>query len=160
MRIFHIDLTRLVAEQLPTAMRKPLMHQLASVLVRPLNTLHASLTDLRRRSVYRATRNGQVCYIQAALNDEFDITERRIRVIDASSTDWIVLRRQPDIVEERQWVMAQRGRPILVPRQNGVGAVGFDFAVITNGVAHDRNRLIDLVNYYKLASKRYTIIEH
>lgn len=69
---YEVNIKRFALLLLPTFWRKPLLATLAYAMVSPLGYLHTRFVLFRRDTVYRLTHNGQVCYLRAVLNDQFD----------------------------------------------------------------------------------------
>jgi len=177
MKVFEVDFKRLVVLLLPTFLRRPLLFALLKALVRPLVSMHTTFMAARREALYKANHTGQVCYLRGCLNDAFDSDLRRIKLADAESLGWCILYKKetfpPDgkgkplnlaFASEKQKKMLVFGignkGVALLSKQGSIGAVGADFAVMVPMSMRgrvDENRIISLVNFYKLASKRYMI---
>lgn len=79
--MYKIDFKRLAIHQLPTFLRQPLIFGLLRAALTPLETLYEAFLNKRAAQIYRLSHNGQTCYLQAALNDSFDPSLRRVRVL-------------------------------------------------------------------------------
>jgi hypothetical protein len=175
-----IDYKRLVVQLLPTFMRFPALYALLYAMVYPVSTLRDRFLKNRADNLYKINQTGQVCYLRGMLNDNFDPTQRRILLIDGVNSDWQFT------YKEQTFNTTDKGEPLYVaaansitsdslgnstlvfsgntivniPKRGSIGALGFDFSIKLpmelRGVA-DENHLKALVNYYKLASKRYDI---
>jgi len=176
-KVFEVDFKRLVVLLLPTFLRKPLLFALIKALVRPVVSVHTAFMAARREALYKTNHTGQVCYLRGCLNDAFDSDLRRIYISDAESLDWCFLYKKETFSSEG------KGKPIylgfaserqqkrlmfsagnagvkILPKQGTVGAMGVDFAVMVPMAMRgkiDESRIVSLVNFYKLASKRYMI---
>ena len=82
---YEVNIKRFALLLLPTFWRKPLLATLAYAMVSPLGYLHTRFVLFRRDTVYRLTHNGQVCYLRAVLNDQFDPIQRRITLTEAAA---------------------------------------------------------------------------
>lgn len=157
---YEVNFKRLALLMLPTFWRKPILGAITYAMVSPLCYLHTRFILFRRESIYRLTHNGQVCYLRAVLNDQFDPIERRITVTeDADSVGILMLRNRE---EDKAILLPARetGRAIIVNRRGFDGINGFDFwinipLVLLETV--DVTRLKAIVGTYKLASKRFSI---
>ncbi len=173
-KVFELDFKRLVALLLPTFLRKTLLFALLRAMVRPLVSVHTAFMAARRDALYKSNHAGQVCSLRSVLNDAFDPALRRIRIKDAESLGWCILYRKEAFTAElgKQPVVVslgtKQGKTIvfedkgcrLIPKQGAIGATGADFAVLVPMELRgkvDESRIVSLVNYYKLASKRYSI---
>ena len=157
---YDVNFKRLVLLMLPTFWRKPLLATIAYAAVSPLNYLHTKFVLFQRSTDYRLTHNGQVCYLRAVLNDQFDPIERRITITeDAGNVGPLMLWQRS---EERAQLLPMREtwQAFIVNRRGFEGINSFDFWVNIPVVlleAVDITRLKAIVNTYKLASKRFSI---
>lgn len=173
-KVFDVDFKRLVALLLPTFLRKPLLFALLRATVRPLISVHTAFQASRHDALYKANHNGQVCSLRGMLNDAFDPDLRRIKIKDAEALGWCILYKKEAFTDEfgKQPVFVscgvRRGKTIVfkdkgyrrIPKQGAIGATGADFSVMVPMALRDKvdeSRIVSLVNYYKLASKRYSI---
>jgi len=117
----------------------------------PLNKLLDDFKVHRERDLYNLTHNSQVCYLRKALNDEFDPQLRRIKIEDGTRN----IRRY--IYQRNVNRPLYLGRMFLYLRGNYIDG-GVDFVVVLpRGLEYDKYKLEALVNFYKLAGKRWTI---
>mgnify|MGYP000252482231 FL=1 len=70
---------------LPTFYRKPLIAAFAQSMVQGVNIVYGNFMRWRQDKQYRLSHNGQVCYLRAVLNDQFDPIERRITITDGTA---------------------------------------------------------------------------
>lgn len=160
--IFSIDYKKLIVLLLPTMLRKPILFALLKSATKPVVSLYDTFSSNRSRNLYEVEQNGQVCYMRKMLNDNFDRDQRRIYISDGESSEWVFLFQKSTFNSQggKQPVWVSNEEPVLVPRQGSVSAAGSDFVVnipVALRGAADENRITALVNYYKLASKRYII---
>lgn len=178
--VFNISYKRLVVLLLPTFLRQSLVFILLASLTRPIVKLYDTFKVARQQNIDRINQTGQVCYLRGMLNNTFDPTLRRIRIDDGNVADWQILYKeetfndvdhgQPlyvksasnivtDVLGNKLLLLGNDG-VVMVVKRGDVGAIGFDFFVkiptALRGIA-DENQIKALVNYYKLASKRYEI---
>ena len=160
-RSYEVNMKRLALLTLPTWLRRPLAGALLYAGVSSLGRLVRELRTYREETGYRIRHNGQVCKLRGALNDAFDVKERRIRVedeaVEGSGLLAVYLRE-----EGRELSVGERGigRPIIVNSRGYSGVSGYDFWVtLPRGLrgSVDETRLKATVNRYKLTSKRWTI---
>lgn len=157
---YEVNFKRFALLLLPTFWRRPILATIAYAMVSPLSYLHTRFVLFRRDSVYRLTHNGQVCYLRAVLNDQFDPIERRITITEdaAGGGDLLLYRRE----EDRGHLLPGRatGRATIVNRRGFGGINGYDFWVNIPAALYetvDVARLKAIVGTYKLASKRFSI---
>jgi hypothetical protein len=146
----------------PVALRTGLLPALLVSLARPLEALDV---DFRAYVRSQGTRvNAQVCYMQAALNDEFDYLQRRIRVRQAPPDDDAIF--LWDESEDRPVMLYEEGTPEYVPNmltgnfQSGADGADFEIVMPTDMALSisEMRRLNALVNQNKLPSKKYRVI--
>ena len=84
MSVFDVDFssTGLPKYLVPVRLRQSKMLAWLQALVSPVSYLYGLFGINRKNNLYDLSRNGQVCYLQAALNDVFDATYRRIFITD------------------------------------------------------------------------------
>lgn len=166
--IYNIDFDKLVGLLTPTFLRKERMLAWLRIFVMPLKTLHYELMqrrDLRNSNsdLYRLAHNGQVCYLRKALNDNFDNKERRITLSDGN------LYKPQYIYTEAENKPRYLGTMHLY-REVDYSDTGVDFIVkvpleVWQAQKTETGRIGEyrfynmeaLINYYKLAGKRYII---
>ena len=153
MRIFEIDINRLVMLLIPTFLRKRVVFAFARAMVQPVYSLMSRFEANREANLYNMHHNGQICYLRAVLNDAFDMEQRRIRIDDSERYDWTFV--YPEATDRPLWL-----ETVLIASEAFTADEGTDFTVT---VPDDLSRaiipqMISLVNYYKLAGKRYSIV--
>jgi len=92
-----------------------------------------------------------VCYLRAALNDKFDISQRRIKIAEGNRY-------------KRQYIYTDGEKK---PKYLGVmylrddadyGDTGVDFIVLVPaGLQYNDYEMRYIIDFYKLASKRYKV---
>ncbi len=80
MSLYDLKIKRLALLLLPTFYRKPLIAAFAQSMVQGVNIVYGNFMRWRQDKQYRLSHNGQVCYLRAVLNDQFDPIERRITI--------------------------------------------------------------------------------
>ncbi len=148
---FNIDYSRLAILLTPTFLRKARLMAWLRSLVSPINNLYNNWFGFRLRNVYKLGHNGQVVYLRAALNDSFDPSERRIIIIDGNKFKRKFIYTNP---EQKPTFLGK----IFLNRSSDFADTGVDFIVgIPDGLVFNQIDMEALINFYKLASKRYKI---
>lgn len=148
-----INFHRLGAHQLPVHLRQPRMLALIRALTAPLYTVQRFFLTYRDETIYKIEHNGQVCYLQGALNDTFDDSLRRIRIVDPVRNEFLILSQRQEMKE------VDLGQE-FISRRDSVMADQLDFIVKVPrslNTPGDTARLHSIVNFYKLAGKYYRI---
>lgn len=181
-KVFNIDYKRLIVLLLPTFLRKPVLYSLLKAMISPVISLYDAFLTNRAQNIYKANINGQVCHLRGMLNDNFDNDQRRIYISNGSTNGWCFAfmqalfntqgNKQPiwagsadkvniDTLGNKTFVFNQGNTGVLqLSKQGAIGANGMDFVVMVPVALReivDEVRMTSLVNYYKLASKRYDI---
>lgn len=137
---------------LPTFLRKPKIVGYLQSLLAPIITIHDNWKQKRLDDWYKLEHTGQVCKLRKVLNDEFDNADRRIYITDGDSFP-------------RKYIYTgAEDKPVFlgkmfVYRNSEYVNTGSDFIVFApQGIIDAQtNELNALINFYKLASKRYQI---
>ena len=148
---YHLNINKLSELLLPTFLRKEKMLAWLRALHFPLIKIVDDFNFNRNQNLYNLAHNGQVCYLRKALNDRFDVSERRIKITDGNRY-------------KRQYIYTQGERKpkylgVMYLRQNTDYAdTGVDFIVeVPKGLKYNDYEMKALIEFYKLASKRYKI---
>jgi hypothetical protein len=129
-----------------------------NTLLMPVKRLYVAFLSYRHLVNYRIEHNSQVVYLQKVLNDRFDSTDKRIRISDGSKYDWVRIFR----TDEKK---SKYLKKIYLYDHLSYGDTGADFQVhIPAGIAIWTSSGFEaecrsLLNYYKLAGKRYKLIK-
>jgi len=149
--MYNLNIDKLLALLTPTFLRKPKLVAWLRMLATPF---HKLLYDFQRASqdnLYNLAHNSQVCYLRKALNDEFDDEQRRIRIEDGKQKQRLYI--YPRSANKPLYL----GKNFLYQRGDYIDG-GVDFIVVLpKDLTYDKYKLEALVNFYKLAGKRWTI---
>ncbi len=147
----NIDIKKLVVLLLPTFLRHRKIVAWLHSLVTPLSVLHNDFMRVREKHLYELNHNGQVCYLRKVLNDEFDPNQRRIIIRDGNkyNRQYIYTRGE----NKPKYLGTMYLRPPSDYEDTGV-----DFIVEVPKETYNELEMKALIDYYKLASKRYKIV--
>ena len=149
--MYNLNIDKLLVLLTPTFLRKPKLVAWLRMLATPF---HKLLYDFQRASqaeLYNLAHNSQVCYLRKALNDEFDDEKRRIRIEDGRQKQRLYI--YPRSANKPLYI----GKVFLYQRGDYIdGEVDF-IVVLPKDLTYDKYKLEALVNFYKLAGKRWTI---
>ncbi len=112
--MFDVDFNILIWQLLPVRLRQPLQYAWMRCLVTPVNWLYGQFKSFRSTNLYNLAHNGQVCYLEAALNDVFDPVSRGIYISDGPYVDPVYLYRRSE------------GKPVYLSRRSEVGSTPYD----------------------------------
>ena len=161
MNIFNINFGRYVTNLVPLPKREPTTLTWIKAIINPVVDSYNAFRQFRDMTRYRLNHNGQVCYLQAVLNDEFDINLRRIRIGNAGYQEPIWFS-EP---QENDEVWFDDDEPIWFSDTSDF-INNVDFYVLVplalqpatpSGVLAFETRMTGIINYYKLYSKNFEI---
>lgn len=142
---------------IPAPLRKPFQIAWLMALISPVIRLHNELVAFRRAVIYRLTITPQVVYLEKALNDRYDVTLRRIRIVDAEELEGIPVFLKS---ENKQVVFYRKSEDearIYYTREESA-RYGVDFVVeIPVFVSFDLPELTAFLEGFKLASKKFKV---
>lgn len=156
MSLFNIDFVAAWSSWIPTQLRQGLV-MFAEAMMSPFRALYAAFGANRSANIYRLSHNSQVCYLEAALNDTFDATLRRIYITDGPNVEAtrIYLRAEQ---KPRYLYRSSEALPMYIYSASETIMSGADFIVnVPAALAYDAARMAALLNDYRLASKTYQI---
>ena len=137
---------------LPSFLRKPILVAYLQSLLVPIGNLHYQWKQKRLTDWYKINHTGQVCLLRKVLNDQLDVSERRIYIGDGNSFA------RKFIYTRAEHKPVFLGKMFIYRNSEYIGT-GVDFIVyVPQAIINMRwNELNALINFYKLASKRYQI---
>ncbi|WP_376777184.1 hypothetical protein [Flavobacterium covae] len=151
---YEVDFKKLAVLLLPIALRKRKTIAFLHCLIQPIDSVYRSWKTKRDDDWYKLAHNGQVCKLEAVLNDEFDKTLRRIYIDDGDS-----FHQKYIFTEEEDEEEVFLDDTLFVFSEDEYENTGVDFVVFVPSELVDANihKLNYLIRYYKLAGKRYRI---
>lgn len=151
---FNIDISKLTELLTPTFLRRPKMLAWLRALHRPLEQVVDAFNTNRNANLYNLAHNGQVCYLRAALNDRFDVSHRRIKIADGNRY-------------KRQYIYTDgEQKPkflgtMFLHDDADYSDTGVDFIVlIPSGLSYNNYEMLAVIDFYRLAGKRYKIVSY
>lgn len=148
---YEVDFEKLINLLLPVSLRKLTMMSFITALVSPVKDLHYTWRQRRNEDLYKLNHNGQVCYLRAALNDQFDAGQRRIKIMPPNSN-------------ERKYIYTEvelkpRYLPLYLYDASSYEDSGVDFVVqVPDDLVFDKYMMNYVINFYKMVTMRYRII--
>lgn len=157
MSLFDINIHELGRQLLPPRLRGPKWRAWLRAMLSPVVSARIRFSAKRMEALYSLAHNGQVCKLQAVLNDTFDPDNRGIYIEDAPVKDALYLYRTAEN-KPKYLYRTSEGQPKYLYRTEETGAGALDFIVfVPAGVVYDEVHLRAVVNQYKLASKKFKI---
>lgn len=160
--IYLIDFKKLVALLLPIRLRSTKIIAWLKVLVFPISKIHHRFLLKQRLDSYKLSHNGQACHLRKVLNDAFDSTLRRIQIVDGNRFEKSFIYTKGENKPQFLGIKYIYDRSVF-------DDTGADFLVLIplelwnrkkTQISIGEYRFYDIeaiVDYYKLASKRYKI---
>ena len=149
--MYNLKIDKLLVLLTPTFLRKPKLIAWLRMLATPLHKVLYDFQRARQADLYNLAHNSQVCYLRKALNDEFDDEQRRIRIEDGRQKQRLYI--YPRSANKPLYL----GKVFLYQRGSYIDG-GVDFIVVLpKDLTYDKYKLEALVNFYKLAGKRWEI---
>ncbi|WP_353122131.1 hypothetical protein [Dysgonomonas capnocytophagoides] len=161
-KYYDINYAQYAMQLLTNNYRTDMVIAIIKAITAPLNEIHTQFDTLRTGIDFNTY--SQVCYMQGLLNDYFDPMERRIRIRNAPLEKnnylyWKESKKKPVKLHKESSV---NFIPHIENRDFQIGTTNIDFEVVFPvGYVlseEEENKMRNLVNQYKLASKRYIII--
>lgn len=150
---FNINWSRFGMLLLPTFMRNGHMNAWITLLLSPVADVHYWWLQYRRENIYNLAHNSQICYLRAALNDRFDNQQRRIRIDEGNAF------KRKYIYTDAEEKPTFLGTMYLYD-DSDYADTGVDFIVVVPAdLLFSIYEMKSLVDFYRLASKRYKIIK-
>ena len=149
--MYNLNIDKLLVLLTPTFLRKPKVVAWLRMLAIPLHKMLYKFQQARESDLYNLAHNSQVCYLHKALNDEFDKVQRGISIEDGKQNVRLYI--YPRSANRPLYL----GKVYLYQRGSYIDG-GVDFVVVLpRDLEYDKYKLEALVNFYKLAGKRWTI---
>lgn len=160
----NIDFRALASKLSPPKLRKERLIDWVVALLKPLEEVNFLFKNFRKQAIYKVVHNGQVVYLEKVLNDRYDNSLRRIYIADAFEYDptWVY----PENENLPVYVNPEAGEAVYIYDDSILQESNVDFIVFVpldlqpSTPTTLNNFLIQmrsLINYYKLASRRYSI---
>lgn len=155
--MYSVDFDKLIDQNLPSVLHKPVLIGMIASLQEPVRQDHVAFTAFKQETDIRVSHDGRVFSLRKRLNDKFDNTERRITIID-------------EIIPEDHYIGNENGvDQTYIPsgaaeaNQFYIGNPpvyfgNYDFVVNVPDVLQDQDAMIrSEINIYKFAGKTYEL---
>lgn len=171
MGFFNIDYDSLVPQLAPVRLRKAATLSWLRVLVSPVKWLYGLFKTARKDNLYYLSHDGQVCYLEAVLNDTFDPLTRGIYITDGPFRDPLFLYLDPELKPLWLGLISEIGStsypdPEVLYTDVETYGLGVCFIVhvpvaVASGIGYDVLRLKALVDRYRLVGRsNYTVVTY
>lgn len=168
MAFFDINYDTLIPQLLPVRLRLPVTIAWLKALVSPTKWLHSVFKQNRKSNLYDLRHNGQVCFLEAVLNDAFDPVARGIFITDGAFRDPLFTYLDTELKPLWLGLQSEAGTtpypdPEVLFTEAECYVLGICFivnvpAVATWALSYDVVRLRALIDKYRLPGRtNYTI---
>jgi len=168
MPVFDIDENLTVWRNLPVRLRQAVMFAWLKTLTAPVRWLQGVFNANRAANLYVLAHDGQVCYLEAVLNDTFDPIARGIFISDPvwidPIYDYLAVEDKlvySDLASEvgTSVIPAPDPLPGYLASELFTGSLSGSFVVhVPSAVTFDSDRMRAVLNFYRLPTKSYTIV--
>ncbi|SHK69919.1 hypothetical protein [Epilithonimonas mollis] len=153
---YNVDVRKLAVLLLPTFLRGAVMQAYLRAMVKPIDDIHYQFLQKRKENLYIMEHNGQKCYLRAALNDSFDNELRRIEIDDGNLYDAEYIYTDAEIDSNP---FLAKYLDLILYQDADLGDTAVDFYVrVPTDIFYNEYEMKYLIDFYKLASKRYLIV--
>jgi hypothetical protein len=158
-RIFDINFKKLITWLVPEVLRKPKLMALLYALASPVVYIYNLFMINRRNNLYKLMITPQVCYVEMALNDKYDSSNRQIKIEQPKRKDPLFLYRKVENKPVHLFTKGEAPQPNTVLYQKGeASAFQYDFVVqVPATVAFNMNEMSAVIDSYILPDKVYKI---
>jgi len=158
-KYFNIDYWELAVQNLPPLLRYEVFIGLVQAIFGAVETVFSLFSNNRNENIYNLSITPQVCYLEKALNDRFDLSDRRIYISDGVFYERLYIytraENKPIYIYNRS-----ENKPVYLNTRKETGSDNYDFIVnVPSGLKYNKAEMIAFVEMYKLASKLFTINE-
>lgn len=165
-----MDFDVLVKQLLPVRLRQTKTIAWVKCIVAPVKWLFGLFKIFRSGNLYTLAHDGQICYLEAALNDMFDPILRRVFISDGIYVDpvsvYLVTELKPvfiDLASEVGSGAIPNPDPVrlYLDAEVDAGVGAYTFVVnVPISVMFDMARLRALVDQYRLPGRRYNVVTY
>jgi hypothetical protein len=159
MNVFSIDFNVLLQILLPLRKRKLIRQSWLAALISPVVYLYQLFLNQRQTHLYTLSHTSQVVYMQAILNDRFDMQLRRIYISDTPDISPQTLFTNPEQKYAFLYTTAENENLPLYTQTEIAGAQNGFILNIPAILNVDHVLLSALVDAYRLPSKNKYIIQ-
>ncbi|MBO9200590.1 MULTISPECIES: hypothetical protein [Niastella] len=157
--IFDIKYKKLISWLMPQVLRKPKTIALLNALVSPVVFIYNLFLINRRNNLYKLMITPQVCYVEMALNDKYDSTNRKIKIVQPKRKDPLFLYKKIENKPVHLFTKNEVSQPKTILYLKGeASAFQYDFIVqVPATVSFNMNEMMAVIDNYILPDKVYKI---
>ena len=153
---YDFDIIKYAQYVLPPVLRKKKVFALISVFQLSLIFIYSSFKKYRKQSIDKQNINGQVIYIEKALNDRFYLKNREIFITDIEDSVTYLHKRTDGQIPIYIYKRSEKGKTVLKYRDEGSYEGNF-IVHIPSFLKEYETDIRNQVNYYKPAGRSFKI---
>lgn len=154
---YNIDLKKAVRWNVPRSKRYPKRLAKLYALTYAASQIFQQLLRFRKQKLYQLEITSQVCYLERLLNDKWDYTLRRIRIVDGIDHPPFYIYRNNEL--KPKYIRRKiENAPRYIYTRGESGVLSDDFVVkVPMGIAFDYDEMRSLLNAFKLGGIKFKI---
>lgn len=155
---YKIDIYKLAQQLLPPVLRRKKLFAFLSVMLLPFAVLLSLFLRFRQQSLDKLNTNGQVIYIEKALNDRFFLKNREIYITDVVTNTFLYKRSEM----QAPFYLHMRGENATKEFMNmryedNTGNDGNFMVNVPSFLSEYEDEIRNLIEYYKPAGRSYVL---
>jgi len=154
---YNIDLKTAARWNVPRAKRAPKRLARIYAAIYAAIQIFQQLLRFRKQKLYQLMITPQVCYLRRALNDRWDFTQRRIRIVNSADKPPVFIYQEE---EDKPVFIYQEdeNKPVFIYTEGESEAITDDFIIqVPIAVQFDINEMKSLMREYKLGGTKFNI---
>jgi len=156
-KLYDINYEKVTTWMVPARIRRSKLVAFLKVMISGVVFLYQDFLRFRRAKLYELMITPQVCYLERLLNDRYDFTARRIRIVDGLDKPPFYIY-QHDELKPKYIRKASEGQPQWIYTKGESGQLQDDFIVLVpQDIKFELAEMRSLVKVYKLAGTRFKI---
>jgi len=159
--MYNIDLNRAVRQYLPVRKKQPVMLALVYSLIYPVIEIYDRFLIFRETILFKARYNSQIMYIEHLLNSYFNEGGTDIYIQDGVIIDEFHLFKTVEPNDPIYiYKVSEGGTDLYLYNDVEYDSV-LDFTVnVPSSIVYDTNLMKAWINRYKMAGKKYQIVNY
>lgn len=159
--MYNVDLNRVVRQFLPVRKKQPVMLAFVYSLIYPITELYERFLVFRETIIFKARYNSQIMYIEHLLNSYFNEGGTSIYIQDGVIIDEFYLFKNSEPNDaEYIYKVSEGGTDRYLYLDSEYGSI-VDFIVnVPSAITYDTNLMKAWINRYKMAGKKYSIVNY
>lgn len=155
--IYDIDHSQLKQWMIPARIRKSRLGAFLQVVISGVVFLYQDFLRFRKAKLYELMITPQVCYLERLLNDRFDFTQRRIRIVDGVDKPPFYIFQEAEL-KPKYLRNTSEAAPQWIYTSGESGNLQDDFVILVPvALVFEEAEMRSLVKVYKLAGTKFKI---